>query len=326
MIKRGKLNKGEIAIYETSKKEVDLKVRLEDGTIWLDASQIAVVFGIDRTGIVRHANNIYKTRELEEKSTCAKIAQVAKDSKIRQVNLYNLDMILSIGYRVNSRKATKFRIWATEVLRDHIIKGYTINKKLVEGNYSEFKKAIENVKAFLPRNKKIENKDIVELISVYADTWLSLEAYDKDKLIDKGSVKKIISFSPEELIDALKSLKISLIKKKEATDIFGKERNSDSVSGIIGNIRQSFGGKELYPSVEEKAAHLLYFMVKNHPFIDGNKRSGAFSFVWFLRKANLLRIGLSPEALTALTLLVAESNPKDKDKMIKLVLQMLKKN
>ena len=164
---------------------------------------------------------------------------------------------------------------------------------------------------------------MLELINVFADTWFSLDAYDKDRLPRKGASKKHVAFTAAELIEALKEFKNNLIKRKEATGIFGQEQGKDRVPGIVGNIFQSAFGKDVYPSAEEKAAHLLYFMVKNHPFVDGNKRSGAFAFVWFLRKAGLLRASLTPQALTALTLLLAESSPKDKNKMIGLILLLL---
>ena len=178
----------------------------------------------------------------------------------------------------------------------------------------------------LPENKSVPAKEALELISVFADTWFSLEAYDKDQFPKKGWTKKQVSFTAEELNNSLKKLKQELIAKKQATDLFGQEKNKNSVSGIIGNIFQTFGGQDLYSTIEEKSAHLLYFMVKNHPFTDGNKRNGAFAFIWFLRKASRLPASLTPEALTALTLLVAESNPKEKEKIIGLVLLLLKGN
>ena len=182
-----------------------------------------------------------------------------------------------------------------------------------------------DVKAILPSNTKIQTSDILELINTFADTWLSLKAYDQETFPQKGITKKKIVLTAEELNQSLKELKKNLIFKKQATDIFGQERNENSVQGIIGNIFQSAFGKEVYPTIEEKAAHLLYFMVKNHPFVDGNKRSGAFAFVWFLRKTGILRASFTSETLTALTLFIAESKTKDKDKMIGLVLLLLKK-
>jgi len=231
---------------------------------------------------------------------------------------------LSVGYRVNSKQATQFRILATKTLKQHLLEGYTINKKQLSNNYQKFQKTLENIKNILPTDKFMDVKDTLGLISVFANTWFSLEAYDKENFPKKGWTQKKVFFTSEELAKDLIKLKQDLINKKQATEIFGQEKTKNSIAGIVGNIFQSFGGTDLYSTLEEKAAHLLYFMVKNHPFTDGNKRSGAFSFIWFLRKANKLPAGLTPEALTALTLLTAESNPKDKDKMIGLILLLLK--
>lgn len=314
--------KNNIVIYQSKNGAIELRGDIDKNTIWASQAEIVSLFGVDQSVVSRHIKNIFKDGEVDEKSNMQKM-HIANSDK--PVIIYSLDVVLAVGYRTNSGVAIQFRKWATEVLRKHITRGYTVNKKLIKGNYSEFKKAIENVKALLPNNKKLDNRGVLELVSVYADTWLSLDAYDKDKLSETGETKKSVSLKASELKEVLVNFKNSLVEKGEATDIFGRERLQDSIGGIIGNIMQSYGGKNLYPSIEEKAAHLLYFIVKNHPFIDGNKRNGAFSFVWFLRKTKLLKITLSPEALTALTLLIAESNPKDKDKMIKLVLQILRK-
>ncbi len=187
--------------------------------------------------------------------------------------------------------------------------------------------AVEKVKLFLPPNIKPDTKSILELIKVFADTWFSLDAYDKENFAQGKTSKKKIKVTAGELISAITELKTELLKNKEATDIFARERKAGSIDGIIGNVVQAFNGKDLYPSIEEKAAQLLYFVVKNHPFVDGNKRSGAFSFIWFLERSGLLDISrLTPAALTALTLLIAESHPKDKDKMTGLFVMLLKKD
>lgn len=243
----------------------------------------------------------------------------------RDIEYYNLDAMLSVGYRVNSKQATQFRIWATKTLKQHLVSGYTINKKRVGANYQKFLQAVSEVKALLPAGNIVDTKDILELINVFASTWFSLDAYDKENLPKKGFTKKQVIFKAEELGGALQDLKKALLTRKQATDLFGQERNKDSIGGIVGNVFQTFGKKDVYPTTEEKAAHLLYFIVKNHPFTDGNKRSGAFSFVWFLKKTGTLKASLTPEALTALTLLVAESKSQDKDKVIGLVLLLLNK-
>ena len=319
-IKKG----GKIIIYKdkTGKKAVD--VRLEKDSVWLNSHQIAKIFNIDRTGIVRHIFNIYKTNELDKNSTCAKIAQVAQDGKIRKMDYYNLDMIISVGYRVNSKKATKFRIWATSILKEYLTSGYIVNKKAIAENYDKFIKTVEDIKKLLPADKNLDNKSILELVKTFADTWLSLDAYDKDELKLGKVSKRKVKLTADELAEAVSLFKVELMKKKEATEIFAQERQHGSLEGIVGNIMQGFGGKDLYPGLEEKAAQLLYFMVKNHPFVDGNKRSGAYSFIWFLRRTKLLNpTQLTPATLTAITLLIAESKPRDKDRMTALVVRMI---
>ncbi len=317
--------KKEIIIYQAKNGAINLQGDFKKETIWATLNQIADVFGRDKSVISRHLKNIFKEGELRKKSVVAKNATTAQDGKIYQVEYYNLDAILSVGYRVNSKSATKFRQWATRVLKEYTLQGYTINKKIIGQNYDKFMKAVADVKALLPADNKVQTSDILELINTFASTWLSLKAYDEENFPQKGATKKKIILTAEELNQNLKELKKKLIAQKQATDIFGQERDRDSISGIMGNIFQSVFNKEVYPSVEEKAAHLLYFMVKDHPFVDGNKRNGAFSFVWFLRKAGILRANFSPETLTALTLLIAESKTKDKDKMIGLVLLLLRK-
>ncbi len=322
-----KQNLQNLIIYQGKSGQIEFRGDFKQDTIWGTQKQIADVFGVDVRTINEHLKNIYKTGELDEKSTIRKFRIVQKEGKRyvkREVNFYNLDAILSVGYRVNSKQATQFRIWATKVLKQHILKGYTINKKRIGQNYEKFMRAVAEVKALLPSGNKVKTEDILELVRAFASTWLSLEAYDKDAFPKKGVNKKKVEITSEELSAALKEFRKELISKKQATEIFGQERDEGVISGIVGNIFQSFNKKDVYPTLEEKAAHLLYFMVKDHPFVDGNKRSGAFAFVWFLRKAGILRASLTSEALTALTLLVAESKPKDKEKIIGLIVLLLK--
>jgi len=320
--------KKEIIIYQTKQGEIEFKGDIQKETLWANLQQIADLFETNKSGISRHINNIYKSKELERESTVAKIATVQTEGKRtveREIEYYNLDLILSVGYRVNSKVATKFRQWATKTLRQHIIKGYTINRKQIAKNYKEFLQVVESVKKLLPQGDQLKAQDALELIKLFAHTWLSLDAYDKSKLPKIGVSKKQVLITAEELTEALKQLKIDLLKKQEASELFGQERNKDAIAGIVGTVFQSVFGRDAYETLEEKAAHLLYFIVKNHPFVDGNKRSGAFAFVWFLNKAGLLRKEkISPEALTALTLLVAESKPQDKERVIGLILQLLK--
>ncbi|TSC79121.1 MAG: RhuM [Parcubacteria group bacterium Gr01-1014_33] len=330
-MKRRKADKKEnnqIVVYQTSAGAVELKGDFQKDTLYASLAQIADLFAIDKSGISRHINNIFKTGELDPSRTVANFATVQKEggrTVKREVEHYNLDMILSVGYRVNSKKATIFRQWATKTLREHITKGYTINRKRIRQNYDAFMKAVADIQTLLPEHIAFDPKTVLELIKEFASTWVSLDAYDKEALAVVGTTKKVVKLAGEELADAIHNLRVELIGKGEATELFARERKLGSVEGIAGNVMQSFGGKPLYPSVEEKAAHLLYFMVKNHPFTDGNKRSGAFAFIWFLRRYRAKRNrNVNPATLTALTLLIAESDPKKKEQMTALVTQLLR--
>ncbi len=319
--------KNNVVIYQAKNGAIELRGDFSHDTVWATQAQIADAFEVNVRTINEHILNILKTEELSEKSTIRnfRIVQVEGKREIaRDVKHYNLDMILSVGYRVNSKKATSFRQWATKTLRGYILDGYVVNKSRIAKNYEQFLSMVDDIKKLLPQGSAVDPKDAVDLIAMFADTWLSLDAYDRE-LLPKGKLtKKKVVLTADHIATDLSELRKELIRKGEATDIFGNERAPGSVSGIVGNVMQSFGGKEVYPTVEEKAANLLYFMVKNHPFTDGNKRSGAFAFVWFLKHANILDTQkLTPSALTALTVLVAESNAQDKDKIIKLVLNLL---
>jgi death-on-curing family protein len=327
--KKPKNQKNQLMIYQAKSGKIEFRGDFDRDTVWGNLNQIAELFGRDKSVISRHIRNIFKTKELNRASTVAKIATVQVEGKreiTRKIEYFNLDVILSVGYRIDSNQATRFRIWATKTLKQHLLQGYTINKKSIGSNYQKFMQAVEDVKALLPAESAVSAKDVLELINIFASTWFSLNAYDTKNFPQKGVSGKQVYFTGEELTIALKDLKRTLINKKQATELFAQETNKDAVGGIVGNVFQSFGKKDVYLTIEEKAAHILYFIVKNHPFIDGNKRSGAFSFVWFLQKAGVLRASFTPEALTALTLLVAESKSKDKEKMIGLILLLLKKD
>ena len=317
-----------MVIYQTKSGALELRGDIEKETVWASLDEIAIVFGRDKSVISRHLKNIYKEGELQQISTVAKNATVQLEGKrnvTREIEYYNLDAIISVGYRVNSKVATEFRQWATKTIREHITKGYTINPKRVAQNYDVFMKAVSDVQVLLPEHVALDPKAILELIKEFASTWVSLDAYDKESLELQGVTKKKVTLVSTDLEKAISELKRELMKKGEATEMFANERQKGGLEGIVGNVMQSFGGKAVYPTVEEKAAHLLYFMVKNHPFSDGNKRSGAFAFVWFLRKVGVRGSrNINPVALTALTLLIAESDPKKKEQMVALVTQMLR--
>ncbi len=321
--------KRDVLIYQAKNGEIKFRGDFSGDTIWATQKQIAEVFGVNSQAITKHIGNIYKDKELVEKQTCSKMEQVqieGKNKVKRRLKFYNLDMIISIGYRINSKKATEFRIWATKTLKQHITKGYTINKKMIGKNYDDFMKAVESVQKLLPKNDLISNENVLELVKTFASTWFSLEVYDEGNFPKKGFTKKKVKVHADELYEVVSSFKKELIRRKQATDLFAQEKKNKSLEGILGNVFQAVFGSEVYPTIEEKSAHLLYFVVKNHPFNDGNKRTGAFCFVWFLRKAGLRFDGkITPEALTTLTLLITESKPKDKDRMIGLVLLLLKK-
>ncbi len=327
MVKNKSIKKNkEIAIYKDSKGNIDFRIDSDKDTLWATQADIATLFDVQRPAITKHLKNIFETKELNEKSVCSILEHTADDNKTYKVQYYNLDAVISVGYRVNSKQATKFRQWATKTLKSHVLDGYTINPNRISKNYEAFLTAVEKVRKLLPENDSVTNQDTLELVKLFANTWFSLDAYDKSKFTKKSLTKKQVKLSGEELMNAILELKDDLLKKGEATDLFANERGVKSIEGIVGNVFQSFGGKSVYESIEEKAAHLLYFIVKNHPFSDGNKRGGAFSFVWFLRKAKILNTSrITPEALTALTLLVAESDPKDKEQIVGLIVMLLGK-
>jgi len=319
-------NENQVVIYQAASGALELRKDIEKQTIWATQAQIANLFDIERSVATKHVRNIFKDKELDEDSVCANFAHTAPDKKTYQVQYYNLDIVLAVGYRANSREAIQFRQWATKTLRQYIVEGYAINKRRIAKNYAQFLEAVETVKQLLPAAVAIDTGSVLELVNLFADTWFSLDAYDKGILLNKGTTKKRVALTAQKLDESLMELKAVLLEKGEATEHFGLERNPKSIAGIVGNVMQAFGGKDVYATVEEKAAHLLYFTVKNHPFMDGNKRSGAYAFIWFLRQANILDVArMTPPALTALTLLVAESNPKDKERVVGLILTLISK-
>lgn len=317
-----KNTKKKLVIYQGKTGAIELRGDISKQTIWATQNQIVDIFNIDQSVVSRHIRNILKDGEVNKESNMQKM-HIANSDK--PVTFYSLDLILAVGYRANSAQAINFRQWATKTLREYITKGYAVNRNQIKYHYTEFMKVVENLKIVLPSGNTIDNTNVLELISAFSSTWFSLDAYDKDKLVVTGTTKRSIQLTTKELSQALTSFKTELLKKGEATELFGTERNKENLEGIVGNVMQSFGGAAVYSTIEEKAAHLLYFLVKNHPFIDGNKRSGAFAFVWFLKKVRARNANIiTPSTLTALTILVAESDPKNKEKMVRLILQLLR--
>lgn len=314
-------------IYQAKDGEIELRIDNKKETILANLSQIAELFGVQKPAISKHLNNIFKEKELQKNATVSILETVQIEGKRRverDIEFYNLDAIIAVGYRVNSKQATNFRIWATKVLKSYLIDGYAINKKIIAQNHQKFLKAIEDVKILTRNSENLKTGDVLDLIKTFSYTWFSLDSFDKGSFPATGT-KKSINVTAKELAQDIAKLKAELISKKEATAIFASEKNQGSLEGILGNVFQSAFGSDVYSSLEEKAAHLLYFIVKNHPFNDGNKRSGAFAFIWFLQKAKLdFQSKISPQTLATLTILIAESNPKEKDKMIGLVLMFLR--
>src|SRR3989344_4990003 len=320
-IVRTKKKENNLVIYQAKNGAIELRGDFKHENIWATQSQIADVFGIDRSVVTKHISKILKEGEIDEESNVQKMHIPNSD---KPVAFYSLDVILSVGYRANSKRAIEFRKWANKVLKEHLIKGYRINKKQITKNYDAFMQTVATIQNLLPEHINLDPKMVLELVKEFAGTWTTLEAYDEDKISSVGSTKKSIKLSGEELVSAIGDLRNELVKKGEASDLFAQEKRKGSVEGIVGNVMQSFGGKPVYSTVEEKASHLLYFMVKNHPFNDGNKRSGAFAFVWFLRKAKIKGArNINSSTLTALTLLIAESQPTKKDQMTALVTTLL---
>ncbi len=317
--------KNDVVIFQAKNGALELKGDFTHETVWATQAQIAEVFEVNVRTVSEHLVNIFKSKELEKDSVIRKFRITASDGKAYETQLYNLDAIISVGYRVNSKTATLFRQWATKTIREHLVKGYTLNKKVILKNYDQFIKNVSDIQALLPEHTTFDPKAVLELVKEYAVTWSKLDLYDKDELKQEGVSKKKITIDADELHGAIGQLKTELLRIGEATDIFAQERARGNVEGVLGNIMQSFGGKDVYATLEEKAAHLLYFMVKNHPFVDGNKRSGAFTFIWFLRRSGVRGAkNINPSGLTAITLLIAESDPKHKEKVVALVVELLK--
>ncbi len=322
--------KGEIVIYKT-KEGPKLEVRLEEDTVWLTQKQMALLFDKGVPTINEHIKNIFKEGELKENSVIRKFRITAADGKTYETNFYNLDVIISVGYRIKSLRGTQFRIWATKTLKDHLVKGYTLNEKRLLQTTNQLKE-LQNTISLLQEKSKHEllsgqEREILDLLANYSKTLTLLEQYDKNKLrlIKKIKGKFILKY--EEAKQVINELKRDLSDKKEASDLFGQEIEG-RFKAVLGNIYQSFDGKELYPSLEEKAAHLLYFIIKDHPFVDGNKRIGSFLFVYFLEKNNQLYKNngekkINDNALTVLSLLIALSDPQEKDKLIKIITNLL---
>jgi prophage maintenance system killer protein len=323
---------GEVVLYRSPDGTVELDVRLDGETVWLTQAQMAELFGRERSVIAKHVRNAFKEGELDAKSVCAKFAHTAADGKTYQVEHYNLDVIISVGYRVKSQRGTQFRIWATNTLREHLLRGYTLHeRRLRERGLGEIEQAVSLLARTLTGHGLVthEGQAVLDVVQRYTRSWRLLLEYDEARLAAKPAlpVAPSASLSLAEARAAAARLREALAPRGEAGSLFGQERG-DGLAGILGAIEQTFDGEPLYPSVQARAAHLLYFVIKDHPFGDGNKRIGTLLFLEYLRRNGLLlradgRPRLADNAMVALALLIAESDPAQKDLMIRLILNLL---
>lgn len=320
-----------IVIYRTADGQTTVDVRMDGDTVWLSQAQMAELFQKDRTVIGRHINNIYKEHELERETTCANFAHVGKDAdQTYQTALYNLDVIISVGYRVKSQRGTQFRIWANKVLKDYLVKGYAVNKVLTEQRYTELKQLVAVLGRTVKAQETLTSDDalnLVEVVSDYAYALDTLDKYDYQQLtVDQTTNEAKFHATYEGAMQAIEELKA----KFGGSQWFAHEKD-DSFKSSIGQIYQTFGGQDLYPSVEEKAAMLLYLVTKNHSFSDGNKRIAATLFLWFMAGNGILYNSdgtkrIADNTLVALTLMIAESRTEEKDVMVKVVVNLINKN
>jgi len=325
----------QIEIFKSDDGSTEIEVRVDNDTVWLNQYQISDLFLTDRTSIGRHISNIYKSKELDESSTCAKIAQVRKEGKRtvnRQVGIYNLDVILSIGYRVNSDRGRQFRIWSNKILSDYLLKGYALNDRKLKKQNEQLNELKQSVKILgeVLNYKTLTNDEstgLLKIISDYAYALDVLDQYDYQRLeITNTSGKETYQLTYEEAMTQIRIAK----KAHGNSNLFGHEKD-DSFRSSVSTIYQTFSGHDLYPSIEEKAANLLYFVTKNHSFSDGNKRIAAFLFLYFLERNGVLfdqhgKKRIADNTLVALTLMIAVSKPDEKDTMTKVIVNLINRN
>ena len=324
------MKQDQIVIYQTEDGQTQIDVRLENETVWLTQAQMAELFKSSRTNVLEHIQHIYEDEELEKEATCRNFRQVRQEGK-RTVNraiiMYNLDMIISVGYRVNSKRGVKFRQWANRVLKDYLVKGYAVNERIRHEQIGELRQLVGMLGRTLQNQKVISNDETTALFEVVTDYTYALDTldnYDYERLsIDKTTKEEPFHATYENAMEAIDGLR----EKFGGSVLFGNEKD-DSFKSSIGQIYQTFGGEELYPSVEEKAAMLLYLVTKNHSFSDGNKRIAATLFLWFLNNNGILyredgSKRLADNTLVALTLMIAESKTEEKDVMVKVVVNLI---
>lgn len=319
----------QVRIFTSTDGQAQLEVALEQETVWLSQVQMAELFGKDVRTVNEHVGNVFQEGELEKEPTIRKFRIVRQEGKRqvqRDIDHYNLDMIISVGYRVKSQRGVQFRKWATQVLKDHLVQGYTLNQRRLAERGIEFEQAVDLLSRTLTNQGLVSNEGeaVARVISDYARSWSLLQGYDEQQLAEVGI--KQPDMQPLELDEALKAigeLKQTLMAKGEATELFGQLRG-DGLASALATIEQGFGDELFYPNVATRAAHLLYFVIKNHPLADGNKRCGSFLFLWYLRRnaallARPVEQLINDNTLVALALLVAESLPDQKTLMIRLI-------
>lgn len=311
----------EVVIFKNGELELEVTVSENRENVWLSQDQMATLFDVDRSRVTRHIKNIYDDNELVENSTCAENALVQTEGKRkvkRTIKIYNLDMILAVGYRVKSPNGIIFRKWATSILKDYMIKGYTINQKRLDALH----KTVEIQTRILASTLELDEKEVLNVIETYANALSLLDDYDHGLLSKPEGTDFIYRLSYQECRELIDKMKFD-------SDVFGVEKEEGKLNGILAAVYQNVFGQELYPSIEEKAANLLYFLIKDHPFADGCKRIGATIFLEFLNKNNHLIIEGTPiisnSALVAITLMIAESRPEEKETMVSLVMNFLSK-
>ena len=322
------MEEDKIIIYQTEDGQTQIDVRLENETVWLTQAQMAELFDKDRTVIGRHIRNIYKEEELEQNITCAKFAHMGSEGDQRyEYTAYNLDVIISVGYRVNSKRGVKFRQWANRVLKEYLIKGYAVNDRIRKEQIGELRQLVGMIGRTIQNKPLLSNDEtnaLFEVVTNYTYALDTLDNYDYERLtIDKTTKEEPFHATYENAMEAINGLR----EKFGGSALFGNEKD-DSFKSSIGQIYQTFGGEELYPSVEEKAAMLLYLVTKNHSFSDGNKRIAATLFLWFLNNNGILyrKDGskrLADNTLVALTRMIAESKTEEKDVMVKVVVNLI---
>jgi prophage maintenance system killer protein/predicted XRE-type DNA-binding protein len=327
----------EVVIYK-AEHGPEIQIAFKGETAWLTQSQMAELFAVNVPAVSKHIRNIYKEAELSQKATVSKMEIVQTEGKRvvkRAVDLYNLDVVIAVGYRVNSKRATQFRVWATNTLRDYLLKGFVVNQQRLKEQSQAKLKELESAVKLLQgavESHRLDGyeKELLSIITDYTATWVLLNKYDHNELeIENVTKKTVYALDYEKVTKSIAQFKKRLLAKGEASELFGTESGS-KLQALLGNVEQTWNNKPLYESLEEKAAHLLYFTIKDHPFIDGNKRIGSLLFLLFLIENRALynkrgERKLNDNALVALALLIAESKPEQKEVMVKLVVNIINK-